>query len=114
MILVPEALRFVGLPGGVAFMLRGGFQRDDGQAVLSYAGECGRSQSFRAASMRVCQPVPEARNVSTTSGDRRMVMRSLVRGLLGAAPPGGSVHRQQALVQIRGGAGDGVRGRRRG
>ena len=28
--------------------------------------------------MRVCQPRPVARNCATTSGDRRMVMRSLV------------------------------------
>ena len=39
-----------------------------------------RSQSFRAASMRVCQPLPVARKAADTSGDKRMVV-----GTLGAA-----------------------------
>lgn len=36
------------------------------------------SQSFRAASIRVCQPLPVALNASTTSGEQRMVMRVFV------------------------------------
>ena len=36
------------------------------------------SQSCNAASIRVCQPVPVARKLSTTVGDSLMVMRSLV------------------------------------
>ncbi len=36
------------------------------------------SHSFSASSTRVCQPSPVARKRSTTSRDRRMVMRSLI------------------------------------
>ncbi len=42
------------------------------------AGLCDFSQSFNAASMRVCQPGPESLNRSTTSGDSRIVTRCLV------------------------------------
>ncbi len=43
-----------------------------------YAGEWSFSQSFKAASTLVCQPSPLDLNCSTTSRDKRMVMRSLV------------------------------------
>jgi hypothetical protein len=41
------------------------------------------SQSLSAASSRVCQPSPVARNGSTTSGERRIVMRSLTGAFWG-------------------------------
>jgi hypothetical protein len=41
------------------------------------------SQSLSAASSRVCQPSPVARKGATTSGDKRMVMRSLMGVFLG-------------------------------
>ena len=44
---------------------------------MAYAGECVRSQSLNAASMRVCQPSPEARKACNTSGDKRMVVDTL-------------------------------------
>src|SRR6185437_1396528 len=48
---------------------------------------CVRSQSRSAASIRVCQPAPDARNFSSTSGDSRIVMRSLVVSALGRPAP---------------------------
>lgn len=45
------------------------------------------SQSRRAESIRVCQPWPVARNPSTTSRERRMVMRSLVGAFCGPRTP---------------------------
>ena len=51
--------------------------------ATSYAGECVLSQSFSAASMRVCQPAPVALKVSTTSGDSRMVVDTLVAAFCG-------------------------------
>jgi len=45
---------------------------------MSYAGECDLSQSRNAASTRDCQPWPVVRKAPTTSGDRRIVMRSFV------------------------------------
>ena len=47
------------------------------QIVYSYSAWL-LSQSCNAASIRVCQPVPVARKLSTTVGDSLIVMRSLV------------------------------------
>lgn len=41
------------------------------------------TQSFSTASILVCQPAPVSRKASSTSGDRRMVMRSFVSAALG-------------------------------
>lgn len=46
--------------------------------ILTSSGLCFLSQSFRAASMRVCQPLPVARNTSITSGEYRTVADFLV------------------------------------
>ena len=51
------------------------------------AGECVRSQSFNAASIRVCQPSPVARKACTTSGDKRMVVDTLGGAFCGPRPP---------------------------
>lgn len=48
-----------------------------GHSLMS-VGLCCRSQSFRAASMRVCQPVPVDLNASMTSGEYLMVVDFLV------------------------------------
>jgi hypothetical protein len=53
----------------------------DGELVQ--AARLSVNQSRSAASMRVCHPVPLARNCSTTSRDRRMVIRSLVTSAFG-------------------------------
>ena len=58
--------------------LMGPSRRQSPTASASQAGECVFNQSFSAASIRVCQPSPVARNCSTTSRDKRIVMRSLV------------------------------------
>ena len=49
--------------------------REDAGKATGYTGEWVLSQSFRAASTRVCHPSPEDRKRSTTSSDRRMVTR---------------------------------------
>ncbi len=54
----------------------------------AYAGECVLSQSFSAASMRVCQPAPVALKAATTSGDNRMVVDTLVGAFCGPRSPG--------------------------
>ena len=51
--------------------------------ATAYAGECVLSQSFSAASMRVCQPAPVALKAATTSGDNRMVVDTLVGAFCG-------------------------------
>lgn len=51
--------------------------------IPGQSGEWVLSQSRSAASTRVCQPCPEARKAPSTSGDNRIVMRSLVLTALG-------------------------------
>lgn len=46
-----------------------------------------RNQSCRAASIRDCQPSPVARKRASTSGDKRIVMRSLVGAFCGPRTP---------------------------
>lgn len=64
--------------------------RAQGSSLASchHPGECVFSQSFNAASMRVCQPAPVALKASITSGDRRIVVTCL-RGM----PVGGRPRR---------------------
>lgn len=54
----------------------GGGRKGRGYIDADQAGECVFSQSFRAESIRVCQPSPVDRNVSTTSRERRIVILS--------------------------------------
>lgn len=57
---------------------------DSTELVLtSYAGECVLSQSFNAASMRVCHPAPVALNAANTSGLYRTVTAILVGAFCG-------------------------------
>ncbi len=52
-------------------------------ATHCYTLWCISSHSFSAASMRVCQPGPDARKRATTSGESRMVTRSLTGAFCG-------------------------------
>jgi prophage antirepressor-like protein len=75
------------LPSG---RIRGGFTQEFPNILVGFEmignvefssfdhDRCSRIHSTSASSIRVCQPLPVARNDSTTSRDRRMVMRSLV------------------------------------
>ena len=58
-----------------------------GSSPATYTGEWVRSQSFNAASIRVCQPSPPARKACTTSGDKRMVVDTLGGAFCGPRPP---------------------------
>lgn len=51
------------------------------------AGEWDFNQSCSAASTRVCQPSPVARNCATTSGDSRIVIRCFVGACCGPRTP---------------------------
>lgn len=51
---------------------------DDDIGAGSFYSAWVLSQSCKAASIRVCQPAPVARKVSTTLGESRIVMRSFV------------------------------------
>ena len=52
-------------------------------ATHRYTLWCISNHSFSAASMRVCQPGPDARKRATTSGESRMVTRSLTGAFCG-------------------------------
>ena len=60
-------------------------------ASTAYAGECVLSQSFSAASMRVCQPAPVALKAASTSGLYRTVTATFVGAFCGPREPMPSV-----------------------
>ncbi len=70
-------------PGMTTVVEKGTVPFEKGTVPFYDTAECVLSQSFSAASTRVCQPSPVARKAWITSFDRRMVVDTFVGDFCG-------------------------------